>query len=96
MHDLVVFRRWKHGDIIALFPTIPADIFGDLCESYEHVGQHGAADYQDVIQQTTSATTEDAADLVEELIRIGYNLRPIGRASTKHHERRRQDARVFA
>lgn len=95
MHDLVVFRRWNSGDIIALFPTIPADIFGDLCESYQHVGQHGGADYHGVIQQTTSVATEDAADLVEELIEIGYNLQPIKRASWKHHERRRQDARVF-
>ena len=39
---VVVFRKWKtNGDIIALFPELPADNEGYLCDSYEHVGQHG-------------------------------------------------------
>jgi hypothetical protein len=92
--DVVVFRKWRDsGDLIALFPEIPADIFGDFCEAYEHVGQHGEADYWGVIQATTPVALEDAADLAEELERIGYNLRPIQRASCHHHEKRRQTAR---
>jgi hypothetical protein len=94
MPDVVVFRRWKDcGTVIALFPEIPADIHGYFCEAYEHVGQHGGADFHGVIQNTTPVATEEAADLAEELTRIGYNLRPIRRASYMHHERRRQTAR---
>ena len=95
--DVVVFRRWKDcGSIIALFPEIPADIFGRYCEAYEHVGQHGGADYWGVIQTTMSVELHEAEDLAEELTRIGYNLRPIKRALYVHHEKRRQAARECA
>ena len=92
--DLVVFRRWRDsGSVIALFPEIPADIQGRYCVSYEHIGQHGAADYNGVILATTPVNPREYADLAEELRRIGYNLRPIKRASCQHHDRRRQMAR---
>ena len=87
--DVVVFRRWKDtGSIIALFPELPADIFGRYCDAYEHVGQHGGADFHGVIQQTTPCLPEASADLAAELRTIGYNLRPIKRASRMHHEAR--------
>jgi hypothetical protein len=93
-HDLVVFRRWKDcGTVIALFPEIPADIHGSFCEAYEHVGQHGGADFHGVIQATVPVQPVEAADLAEELARIGYNLRPVRRTSRTHHDRRRQAAR---
>jgi hypothetical protein len=95
--DLVVFRRWKDcGTIIALFPEIPADIFGQFCEAYEHVGQHGGADYYGVIQATVPVRHDEADDLAEELEKIGYNLRPIRRASWRHHDKRREAARECA
>ena len=91
--DAIVFRRWKeNGDIIALFPELPADIFGDFCDAYESIGQHGGADYFGVIQQTRPCSLNDAANLAAELTRIGYRLRPIRRASYVHHERRRRTA----
>lgn len=92
----VVFRRWRdNGDIIALFPEIPSDINGYFCEAYEHVGQHGGADYYGVVQATRPVSVEDAAPLAEELTRIGYNLQPISRASQTAHERRRAAARAI-
>jgi hypothetical protein len=95
--DVVVFRKWRDGfGIIALFPEIPADLYGRYCESYEHVGQHGGADYWGVIMNTRPANEEESADLLEELTRIGYVLRPIQRASQIHHERRRRLARHLA
>lgn len=95
--DVVVFRRWRDcGDIIALFPEIPADLFSDLCEAYEHESQHGGANYWSVIQQTLPVNVEEAAALAEELERVGYNLRPVKRASLHHHEKRRQAARECA
>ncbi len=95
--DIVVFRKWRDGfGVIALFPEIPTDLYGRYCDSYEHVGQHGGADYHGVIMNTRPANEEESADLVEELTRIGYQLRPIKRASQIHHERRRRLARHFA
>lgn len=66
----VVFRVWNKGDssdTIALFPTEPAGMNGELCSSYEHVGQHGGADYEGVISQTRPATPDEYADLRKEL-----------------------------
>ena len=89
--DVVVFRRWRDcGSIIALFPALPADLYGEYCDAYEHVGQHGGADFHGVIQHSTPCSLNDAADLATELRRIGYVLRPIKRASRVHHDARRQ------
>lgn len=91
---LVLFRRWRDtGDLIALFPEQPADYQGRFVDSYMHVGQHGAADYQGVVQATKPATQEEAADLHRELERIGYRLKVIKRASRRVHEARRATAR---
>ncbi len=93
---LVVFRRWREdngGDFIALFPELPADYQGRFCDAYEHVGQHGGADYHGVVQATKPVTPDEAAPLLRELERIGYRLKPINRASYKHHEARRATAR---
>jgi len=93
---LVVFRRWREdngGEIIALFPELPADYQGRFCDAYEHVGQHGGADYYGVIQVTSPVSDQDAAPLARELERIGYRLKPIKLASHKHHEARRATAR---
>ena len=90
--NLVVFRRWKNGGLIALFPELPADIFGDFCDAYETVGQHGGADYHGVIQQTKPCSVSDAANLAAELRTIGYELKPMRRVSPIHHERRRRTA----
>jgi len=93
---LVVFRRWREsngGDIIALFPELPADYQGRFCDAYEHVGQHGGADYFGVIQATSAVSDQEAAPLARELELIGYRLRPIKRASRRVHEARRATAR---
>ena len=70
--------------------------FRRSCEAYEHIGQHGGANYWGVIQQTVPVELHEAEDLAEELEMIGYNLRPIRRASWHHHEKRRQAARECA
>jgi len=95
-HDVVLFRRWKDsGNVIALFPEIPADLNGRYCLSYEHVGQHGAADFHSVVQQTLPVTSKRCADLAQELTEIGYDLKPIQRASFRNHEKRREATRRF-
>ena len=74
--DTVIFRRWRHEgkEVIALFPY---DQVGDYwCNSYEHVGQHGGADYNLVIRYTKPAdiNDEDVQALMKELTEIGYDL----------------------
>ncbi len=93
---LVIFRRWPEtGDIIALFPELPSDYEGRLCDAYEHVGQHGGADYHGVVQATRPVTEEDANGLIAELTRIGYRLKPIKRVSQRVHGSRRAAARAI-
>ena len=92
----VVYRTWRAGaGTIALFPQLPADAHGELCESYERVGQHGGADYHGVVRHTRPATADESAELAAELARIGYRLAPVRRASPQHHDRRRQEARRY-
>lgn len=92
----VVFRKWRDGGgVIALFPELPADPFGYYCDSYEHVGQHGGADYHGVVRYSTPATPEQSAALAAELHQIGYRLVPVRRASPQHHDRRREEARRY-
>lgn len=67
---LVVFREFKDGEIIALFPEIAENNY--LCSSYMNIGQHGAACYHGVIEQTKPA--KDFKKLEKELERIGYSL----------------------
>ncbi len=79
----VVFRVWRkkpHG-VLALFPTLAADNQGYYCDSYEHMGQHGAADYSGCIKNTRPATMEEATLLLHELRRIGYKLQVIQRVT---------------
>ena len=65
----VVFRKFKSGewkgDIIALFPDMVVDY--NLVGCYQHVGQHGSANYNHIISQTVLATPDEYADLLKEL-----------------------------
>ena len=70
----VIFRAFdSDGEIIALFPEIPADTQLGHCMSYMHVGQHCGASV-DLSPYTRPATPEEYAPLAEELTRIGYDL----------------------
>lgn len=92
----VVFRWWRDGGgVIALFPELPADAHGHYCDSYEHVGQHGGADYHGVVRHTTPATPDEAAALAAELHRHGHRLICLRRASRPHHWRRQEAARQY-
>ena len=75
--DKVIFRKFKDGQIIALFPEI-FDSYkynhGVLCSSYMHVGQHSGADYDTVCSNTKLAKPEEYADLKRELESLGYSL----------------------
>jgi len=70
----VIFRQWKTGNkIIAFFPTEPASVVHPgQCMSYEHVGQHGAADYHHCLKLTEPAPAYRYGKLLAELVDIGY------------------------
>jgi hypothetical protein len=73
---IVIFRKWRNGDVIALFPCDAASVDNPaLCNSYEYVGQHGAADCNGVIRRTASAEPSEYVDLFLELTSIGYKLK---------------------
>lgn len=72
----VVFRKWlksEGGGILALFPTQEEHNY--LIGSYEHIGQHGSADYHLCMQRTTPTKPEEYADLKAELEGLGYKLK---------------------
>ena len=82
----VIFRVWERGytkgDVIALFPDDTANNNG-RCMSYEHVGQHGDADYSRVIARTRPAKPAEYDNLAEELGQRGYNLKVCKRRQYK-------------
>lgn len=77
----VVFRKYKDGDIVALFPYEKYDRAGLYCFCYAHIGQHSGVDYYGCIKPTVLATPEEYADLKRELESIGYNLQVIKKKS---------------
>lgn len=61
-------------DVIALFPHIPGDMRPyQTCQSYQHIGQHGAADVR-LVERTRLATRAEYRELAAELRAIGYRL----------------------
>lgn len=72
----VIFRAWhKTGEIIAIFPELPGTHHVNTCESYMHIGQHGACNPRFLInEETRPATPAEYADLQSELESIGYRL----------------------
>ena len=96
--DPVVIRVWNGDpdDVFALFPTDPADNYGHLCTSYQHIGQHAGADYGHCIANSRPAKRREAALLLAELRCIGYRPHVLKRASRRHHETRLAIARGAA
>jgi len=75
-NEKVIFRKWGNGDVIALFPEIACDTIGYNCQSYMHVGQHGAAS-PSLVASTKPANKEDYKELFDELTKLGYDLKVI-------------------
>lgn len=78
---VVIFRVWRGegGGVFALFPELPhCKDKPWLCQSYEHVGQHGAADYGNCIGMSRPAKPAEYAELLAELSEpypgFGYRL----------------------
>lgn len=85
----VIFRQFKKGgEVIAIFPTIPATMHPWECESYMHVGQHGACNPAHLINNlTVPAKGPEVPMLFMELVRIGYvGLHAYKRRQPKHQQ----------
>jgi len=68
---IVIFRKYRDGDVVALFPDVKSDMKGN-CMSYQHIGQHGGADYYWIVSTTQLATPREYKKLYQELLRQGY------------------------
>ncbi len=64
------------GEVFALFPHDVSTLHGSVT-FYQHIGQHGSADYNHCIKTSRPATEEEAKDLKEEMESIGYNIRVV-------------------
>lgn len=84
----VMFRKYRKApkEIVAVFPYLVFSPSGD-CTCYQHVGQHGEANYFVMLNITVPATEEEAAPLRRELESIGYNLAVIKKRQwNEYHE----------
>lgn len=79
----VIFRIYLDDSVIALFPQFAADMSGYSCLSYEHFGQHGAADICMVVRRTRLAKPKEYRPLLNELKQIGYNLQIVKRCTLR-------------
>ncbi len=64
----VIFRRdrGKHGEVTAVFPTLPYSALGLNWTCYAHMGRHGSCGI-DWLRRTRPATPEEYAPLLREL-----------------------------
>lgn len=90
----VIFRKFQ-GEIVALFPELPANHESRLCMSYAHIGQHSGADIQGVIDNSKLAKESEYKSLEEELERIGYNLDVKKRYSYKMYQNRVDEIKAW-
>lgn len=96
----VIFRKFKEGQIIALFPEEISDQNPYHCSSYMQLGQHSAADIVGMIRGTSAASPAEYADLKRELENYGpkdsnYNLKVIIRNHPKYLEVRKKEIKKF-
>lgn len=69
----VIFRKFRDGDVIALFPYEPHNRFDvDSINSYMHVGQHGEAHYTHIMKVTKQCKDNEHQELFNELLEQGY------------------------
>jgi hypothetical protein len=87
MKTKTLFRKFHEGDIIALFPEIPGNSNAQTCMSYQTIGQHGSASV-DLSHCTQPAKPEEYAELLAELVKIGYDVEICTRRTLKNDRAR--------
>lgn len=87
----VIFRKFKDGEVIAIFPNAIADYSGHV-QTYLHVGQHGAGNFPALMRDTKAATSLEYSALKKELSEIGYSgIKPVLKDTRPFQETRRRD-----
>jgi hypothetical protein len=69
----VIFRKFRQGDIIALFPMINADNKPGHFQSYQHIGQHGAASRDLMQAYTIPARDQGYRDIKKRVNKYWWN-----------------------
>lgn len=88
----VIFRKWSNGDVIAFFPEIPSScLYWYHCLSYEHIGQHGGANYEGCVFRTKLAKPEEYQELKQELEALDYNLKVYQRQTPEMRQTRENE-----
>jgi hypothetical protein len=95
MKTKVIFRKWKDGTITALFPEVSSDEHGYNCLSYNHLGQHGEAEYDYCVSMTKPANIIEAASLAKELKGLGYDLKIVFRETARDRATRKKYATSY-
>ena len=86
----VIFRKFRNGEVIALFPQEAATSDGWECMSYMHVGQHGSAS-PTIVHETKPAMWDEFVELLRELQSIGYDDLKIYKKFTQEDYKVRQE-----
>lgn len=85
----IIFRKFNNGEVIALMPELANNHDSlNYCDSYMHIGQHGAASV-DLVNSTRLASEAEYTPLLRELKSIGYEVKIIKRMRVKHLADRR-------
>lgn len=79
----MLFRK-DAGGIFAVMPYEIAKYDGSVT-TYQHVGQHSAAEYFTCIAKSKPATPAEYSDLKQELEGLGYNIKVIKRINYERY-----------
>jgi len=82
----VIFRKFKDGEIIALFPELPGDNSVLNCLNYMAIGQHGSGTAS--LADTKPALPEEYQSVFNELYQIGYRMKVISRFTYRMDQNR--------
>ena len=78
----IIFRVDKSkdfkGTVFALFPHECSDHKGNVT-SYQHLGQHGGADYGYCMATSRPAKESEYSDLKREMEGLGYNIKVVSK-----------------
>lgn len=80
----VIFCKFPEGDVIALFPDMPEG--AGMINSYQHIGQHGAASVE-LLHELPEAGINEFMPLLKELIGIGYKLEVMNDGFITYHRK---------
>lgn len=83
----VIFRKFKDGEVIALFPELPGSMSLSHCQSYMHIGQHGTSSTS-IYYDTKPVKPIDYMCLKTELWSLGYRVKVVSRFSYQMDQKR--------